>query len=179
MDMANRLPCYMKHKTVCSAVEKGIYFEFKYNDLISSGTRAMTISNIRQLIRASRSRGMVCSSGLDIDHLHFVRSYHDVVNLLCVIGLDNSRASLLFKDWSSKVLLNGRLRVKSFKQTVVISGDDGLIDNKLESRVSADDKSKAGGSNSKMDASGYTHGKRKSDLLEREKAKVAAKKQKI
>ncbi|GMG21275.1 unnamed protein product [Ambrosiozyma monospora] len=177
MDMANRLPCYMKHKTVCSAVEKGIYFEFKYNDLINSSTRSMTISNIKQLIRASRSRGMVCSSGLDIDHLHFVRSYHDVVNLLCVIGLDNARASQLFKDWSSKVLLNGRLRVKSFKQTVVISGDDGLIDNRLETSVSAE--SKPGVSNTKMDASGYTHEKRKLDLLEREKAKLEAKKQKL
>lgn len=147
-----RLPCYLKHKTIGSATEKGIHFEIKYSDLLETNSlkRAQAISNVKQLIRASRNRGLICSSGVDQLDRTRLRSVSDIANLLKLIGLDHNRSQQCFKDWSLKVLLSGRLRIKSYKQTIVIAGDDGLIDN---SKENADWESRKG--NAKMDVSGY------------------------
>ncbi|KAG7860991.1 hypothetical protein KL939_001558 [Ogataea angusta] len=138
LDMANRLPCYLKHKTICSATEKGVYFEIKYSDLVdtSSSTRATAISNIKQLFRASRLRGLVCSSGAK--SAKSLRNYSDVANMLVLFGLDHNRSQQIFKDWPLKALLAGRLRIKSYKQVVAISGDENLIDNSLEGKNKQD-----------------------------------------
>ncbi|KGK34385.1 hypothetical protein JL09_g6468 [Pichia kudriavzevii] len=50
-----------------------------------------------------------------------------------MLGVDSNRCSKMFKDWSLKVLLNGRLRIKSYKQTIAIADND-LIDNSLEDK---------------------------------------------
>ncbi|ODV86095.1 hypothetical protein CANARDRAFT_188386, partial [[Candida] arabinofermentans NRRL YB-2248] len=138
LDLSLKLPCYLKPKTICSGIEKGLFFEIKYGDLLNTNTsnRSLTISNIKQLIRASRSRGLICSSGCSSisTMTHLLRSFNDVVNLLILIGLDNNRSSQTMKDWSLKVLINGRLRIKSYKQVIVISGDGNLIDNSLEKK---------------------------------------------
>lgn len=151
-----RLPCYLKHKTLCAATEKGIHFEIKYSDFLDSTTRSRTqaISNAKQLIRASRSRGLICSSGAEATQITKLRSASDISNLLQLIGLNHNRADQAFKDWSLKVLLSGRLRIKSYKQVVAVSGDDSLIDNGLEVK-DWDKKRKQGPPNPKMDASPY------------------------
>ncbi|VEU23788.1 DEKNAAC104849 [Brettanomyces naardenensis] len=135
-DYQERLPCYLKHKTLCSAIDKGIHFEIKYSDILESNShsRAQAISNIKQLIRASRSRGLVCSSGVSIPDIFRFRSSSDIANLLELIGLDHNRANQSFKDWSLQVLLSGRLRIKSYKQVVTVSEEGGLVDNKMENK---------------------------------------------
>lgn len=131
-NLQDRLPCYMKHKTLGAAIDKGIYFELKYTDFLSNMNRAQAISNCKQIIRASRNRGMICSSGCTIDKPHQLRNYNNVIPLLKMLNIDSNRCSKMFQDWSLKVLLNGRLRIKSYKQTIAISGDSSLIDNSLE-----------------------------------------------
>ncbi|KAH3671607.1 hypothetical protein OGAPHI_000310 [Ogataea philodendri] len=138
LDLANKLPCYLKHKTIGSATEKGTYFEIKYSDLVDTNTttRAMAIANMKQLFRASRLRGLVCSSGAA--SARPLRNYTDIANLLVLFGLDSNRSQQVFKDWPLKALLAGRLRIKSYKQVVAISGDDNLLDNSLESKNKQD-----------------------------------------
>lgn len=131
-NLQERLPCYMKHKTLCSAIEKGIFFEFKYTDFLNNKNRAQVISNIKQIVRASRNRGMIISSGCNSNKPYQLRNFNNVIPILKMINIDSNRCNMMFKDWSLKVLLNGRLRCKSYKQTILISGDDNLIDNKLE-----------------------------------------------
>lgn len=131
-NLQNRLPCYMKHKTLCSAIEKGMVFEIKYTDFLNNTNRAQAISNSKQIIRASRNRGMICSSGCDVDKPYQLRNFNNVIPILKMIGIDSNRCNMMFQDWSLKVLLNGRLRIKSYKQTITVSRDDGLIDNMLE-----------------------------------------------
>ncbi|KAF6011031.1 hypothetical protein HII12_002624 [Brettanomyces bruxellensis] len=151
-----RLPCYLKHKTIGAATEKGIHFEIKYSDILESGThaRAQAISNIKQLIRASRSRGLLCTSGITFEERSRARAYCDVSVLLEFMGLDRNRASQAFKDWSLDVLLSGRLRIKSYKQVIAVSGDGGLIDNSLEQNDWSL-KRKDAPTNIKIDARGY------------------------
>ena len=131
-NLQDRLPCYMKHKTLGAAIEKGMFFEIKYTDFLSNKNRAQAISNCKQIIRASRNRGMICSSGCSIDRPYQLRNCNNVKPLLKMLNIDSNRCSKMFQDWSLKVLLNGRLRIKSYKQTIAVSGDDGLIDNSLE-----------------------------------------------
>lgn len=132
-DLQDRLPCYMKHKPLGAAIDKGIYFEIKYTDLLTNSNRAQVISNIKQIIRASRNRGMILSSGVRLNKMFQLRNLVNVTPILKMLGVDSNRCSKMFKDWSLKVLLNGRLRIKSYKQTIAIADND-LIDNSLEDK---------------------------------------------
>lgn len=157
-NLQQRLPCYMKHKTLGSAIEKGIFFEIKYTDFLSSKNRAQAISNSKQIIRASRNRGMIVSSGCQLNAPYQLRNPANIVPVLKMLGIDSNRANQMFKDWCLKVLLNGRLRIKSYKQTIAIADDDGLIGNANENK---DWNSDVNVNNKKMDLSSYK--KRKSE----------------
>lgn len=133
-NLQERLPCFMKHKTLCSAIDKGMMFEIKYTDFLSNRNRAQVISNAKQIIRASRNRGMICSSGCSVDKPFQLRNYNNAIPLLKMLGIDSNRCNMMFQDWSLKVLLNGRLRIKSYKQTIVVAGDENLVDNSLENK---------------------------------------------
>lgn len=140
-NLSNRLPFFLKHKAIGSAVEKGIKFEFCYSSvitgpagyLVSSTTetnmslsttallaRKVFFNNVMQLIRASRSNGLVVSSGA-VQPLQ-ARNGNDILNLLKTVGLDSARAKACLTDNAEKVLISGRLRIKSFKQTIMIAG---------------------------------------------------------
>lgn len=151
-DLQKRLPCYMKHKTLGSAIDKGIFFEIKYTDFLSSKNRAQAISNSKQIIRASRNRGMIISSGCEVNSPFQLRNSANVVPVLKMLGIDSNRANQMFKDWSLKVLLNGRLRIKSYKQTIAIDDESGLIDNTRENK---DWNSNVSVNNKKLDISTY------------------------
>ncbi|AOA65057.1 Subunit of both RNase MRP and nuclear RNase P [Komagataella phaffii GS115] len=133
-----RLPCYLKHKTVCSAIEKGILFEIVYcaavdgpagsistdNGITDAGiSRKHFFNGVASLIRASRSRGLVISSGATNPLL--CRNSYDVINLLTVLGLASSTSKQCVSSSPAKVLLNGTLRIRSYKQTAAI-GDEPL-----------------------------------------------------
>jgi ribonuclease P/MRP protein subunit RPP1 len=143
LNLSNRLPFFLKHKTIGAAVEKGIKFEVCYslvilgpagylvasaNDNMSLLTTALLarkvfFSNVMQLIRALRSRGLVLLSAA-LQPLQ-VRNGPDVLNLLKTVGLDNARAKACLYDNPERVLVSGRLRIKSFKQTIMV--DDRLL----------------------------------------------------
>lgn len=116
-----RLPTLLKHKSICSCVKRGVKVEIVYaHALRDSQSRRQFISNVRSVIRSSRSRGIVISSG--------AQSPIECRNLLsttCLIkslGLPSDRCSKAQGQLASLVLLNGRLRTKSYKQTVVVGG---------------------------------------------------------
>lgn len=153
-NMGSRLPFFLKHKTICSAVDKGIKFEICYSPMISGpagyviqsanenmslSTTALLVrknffSNSLQLIRASRSRGLIVSSGAT-EPLQ-ARNSNDILTLLETLGLDNSKAKRCVTGNAENVLISGRLRVKSNKQTILIDNDnskgDVLISNDKE-----------------------------------------------
>jgi len=156
--MGSKLPFFIKHKTVGSAIEKGIKFEICYSPMIG-GSAAYTMSNdnlrlsstgqlIRknffnnalQLIRASRSKGLIVSSGAS-QPLH-VRNSSDIINLLKTLDLDSSRSKACVTLNPEKVLISGRLRVKSYKQTIQIDNDNKdnnvLINNSKENKKKLD-----------------------------------------
>lgn len=149
LPMGSRMSFFLKHKTVGSAIEKGIKFEICYSPMIAGPaaysdtlqlspqgqlSRKNFFNNSLQLIRASRSRGLIVSSGAQ-QPLH-VRNSNDIINLLKTLDLDSARSKATVTSNPEKVLISARLRIRSWKQTIQIDNDntnnDVLINNDRE-----------------------------------------------
>lgn len=150
-NMGSRLPFYIKHKPVGSALERGVRFEITYASVIGGAAsysaydgnnagaavgRKTFFSNVMQLTRASRMRGLVLSSGA-YQPLH-VRNYSDILALLETLGLPHNKGKLGFTDHAENALVHGRLRIKSYKQGVVI-GNEPLAGKQLLVEYSSED----------------------------------------
>lgn len=110
-----RLPYFLRHKTICAAVDKGVRVEIGYSASTSEG-RKHVISNASGLIRASRSRGIVISS--ETDNCLNVRGPYDVTNMAVLWGLDHMRARNAVGKEPGLVVRGAELRKNSYKQTV-------------------------------------------------------------
>ncbi|KAI3407047.2 RPP1 [Candida oxycetoniae] len=141
LDLATKLPFFLKFKTIGSGIQKGIKFEINYSQIVS-GTGGFVndsitvnlvkknwFNNTLQLIRSSRSRGLVVSSGAQ-NPLQ-LRNSNDILILLKTLGLDNSRAKACISMNPENVLVSGRLRMKSHKQVISI-GNEEFADNSKE-----------------------------------------------
>lgn len=164
-DLESRLSFYMKHKTLGSAIDKGIFFELNYTNFLNNSSRSQALSTSKQIIRASRCRGMIVSSGVTNQTPFQCRNFQNLKPILNLLGIDSNRSEKMVQDWPIKVVLNSRLRNKSYKQTVAIAGDQSLIDNSLENP------------SQKSDLSNYI--KRKQDADENALDRIISKKQKI
>lgn len=92
LDMANRLPFYLKFNMIGSAVSRHVALEINYAAAIEdSSSRRYLFSNASNLVRASRGRGLLISSGAR--QSYSVRGPHDVANLATFWGLPTNRAS--------------------------------------------------------------------------------------
>ncbi|SMN18446.1 similar to Saccharomyces cerevisiae YHR062C RPP1 Subunit of both RNase MRP and nuclear RNase P [Maudiozyma saulgeensis] len=128
-DYGNRFPTFLKHKNICGCVKRGVKVEIVYGySLRDLSQRRQFVQNIRSVIRSSRSRGLVVSSGAR-NSLE-VRNIIGVTALLRTLGLPSDQCSKAMGDTAGLVLLNGRLRTKSYKQTVTIGS--GNVVNDLE-----------------------------------------------
>ncbi|KAL3234956.1 Ribonuclease P/MRP protein subunit RPP1 [Nakaseomyces bracarensis] len=127
-----RLPTMLKHKTICSCVNKGIKVEIVYGAALrDSQSRKQFISNARSVIRSSRGRGIVISSGaLQPTECRNILGATSIVGFL---GLKSDSCSRAMGELASLVLLNGRLRRKSYKQVIAV-GSENVVDS-----VSSDD----------------------------------------
>ncbi|ODV92746.1 hypothetical protein CANCADRAFT_16042, partial [Tortispora caseinolytica NRRL Y-17796] len=116
-DPSARLPLIPKHATVAAAINRGVYFEICYGAGVgNSRSRTQTITNATTIIRIARSRGLIVSS--DADTAVACRSPHDVINLLCVWGLDHMRAREAIQRNPCLAAKSGTLRHTSHKQAV-------------------------------------------------------------
>lgn len=122
-----RLPTFLKHKSICSCVKRGVKIEIVYSYALRDlQSRRQFVSNVRSVIRSSRSRGLVVSSGAQ-SPLE-CRNTLGVTSLLKVLGLPSDKCSKAMGQLASLVLLNGRLRNKSHKQTIVAGGGERAAD---------------------------------------------------
>ncbi|SCU98153.1 LADA_0H10924g1_1 [Lachancea dasiensis] len=116
-----RLPTFLKHKSICSCIARGVKLEIVYAyALRDMQTRRQFIQNVKSVVRSSRSRGIVISSGAT--NALECRNVLGVTSLIKYLGLDSDKCMKAMADLPALVLLNGRLRTKSHKQTVVIGG---------------------------------------------------------
>ncbi len=130
-DYSKKLPTFLKQKTIGAAIKRGVKFEITYSNFLKNENRPQFINNTLNLIRASRNQNLVVSSGAQ--QSVELRSFPDVLNLLQLLNFKQSDGNNLI-DKASKVLLNGRLRIKSYKQTVMIGEDVVEEDKDLNKR---------------------------------------------
>lgn len=116
-----RLPAILKHKSICSCVNRGIKIEIVYGFILRDPqSRRQFIINARNVIRSTRSRGIVISSGAN-NSLE-CRNVKGVTSIIKFLGLQSDKCGKAMGELASLVLLNGRLRGKSYKQTIVVGG---------------------------------------------------------
>ncbi|GAV48297.1 hypothetical protein ZYGR_0I05940 [Zygosaccharomyces rouxii] len=124
-----RLPCFLKHKTICSTVKRGVKLEIVYSAALKDlQSRRQFVNNVRNVVRSSRSRGIVISSGAQ-SPLE-CRNVLGAASLIKSLGLQNDKCLQAMSQLASLVLLNGRLRNNSYKQTVAI-GTNVVEENSL------------------------------------------------
>lgn len=116
-----RLPTFLKHKNICSCVNRGVKLEITYSFALRDiQARRQFIQNVKSVIRSSRSRGIVISSGAE-KSLE-CRNVLGVTSLIKQLGLESDKCNKALSENAALVLLNGRLRNRSYKQTIVVGG---------------------------------------------------------
>ena len=120
LDLSTRFLFYFKHKTMASALHRGIKFEICYGPgvLNSDGgaSRRNLISNATQLIRATRGRGIVISSGAK--RALACRGPADVVNLAVLWGLGQERGMEAVGGEARSVVVQAEIKRRSFRGVI-------------------------------------------------------------
>ncbi|KAI2469319.1 PHP domain-like protein [Annulohypoxylon bovei var. microspora] len=124
LDLAARLPFYLRPKPCMAAVARGLRFEVCYGRALAPGAdaraRANFIGNVAQLVRATRGRGLLVSS--EAGDALGLRGPADVVNLLAVWGLPTERGMEALGANPRGVVVNEGIKRSGFRGVVDIVG---------------------------------------------------------
>lgn len=120
LDLTQRLGYHFKFKTVSEAIQRGIRFEVCYGQglLGESQARRNLISNVTQLIRATRGRGIVFAS--EAKRAMACRAPWDVINLATVWGLPQDRAHEAVSKEARSVVVSAQLKRSSYRGVVAV-----------------------------------------------------------
>lgn len=128
LDLTQFFPFHFKPKPCMAAVNRGVYFELCYGQLVAAAdqrARSVWIANAIELLRATRGRGIVLSSeGKGPGSL---RAPADVVNLLAVWGLGPEKGLESLGVRPRAVVVNEGLKRRAFKGVVDIVDVEGRI----------------------------------------------------
>lgn len=167
INLSSKLSFYLKFKTLNNATEKGIKFEICYSQLISGNNNNNScggyvddsinanlikknfFNNVLQLIRGCRSRGIIISSGAQ-NPLQ-LRNLSDILILLKTLSsspldLSKNNCQKFITINPQRVLINGKLKQKSYRQTIVVNNNSDLLqDNKPQKESTGGSSSSSGG----------------------------------
>ncbi|KAI9874348.1 MAG: hypothetical protein M1830_009847 [Pleopsidium flavum] len=126
LDLTTRFPSHFKHKTLSTALQRGVKFELCYAPGVlatDSSARRNLISNATQLIRATRGRGIIISS--EAMKAVGCRGPWDVINLAMVWGLGQERGREAVGTEARSVVVQAELKRRSYRGVVdVIYGGE-------------------------------------------------------
>ncbi|KAF2187718.1 putative ribonuclease P complex subunit Pop2 [Zopfia rhizophila CBS 207.26] len=130
LDLTQRFQKHFKYKMFSTALSRGVRIEICYSQgILASDTTAKRnlISNVVQLIRVTRGRGLVLSS--EAKSVLGLRAPSDVINLASVWGLGQERGKEGLTKEARSVVEFSRLKRTSFKGVVdVIYGGEKPVD---------------------------------------------------
>ncbi|EDO42157.1 predicted protein [Nematostella vectensis] len=129
LDLTARLPFYLKMPQVRQAIDRGVSFEITYGPMIRDNTqRRYVISNAADIIRATKGRGVIMSSGADgpLD----LRGPYDVANLGELLGLKQEKAKSAVSRNIRALLYHVEARKATGKSTISGSEIDTDDDDK-------------------------------------------------
>lgn len=143
LDLTQFFPFHFKPKPCMAAVNRGVFFEVCYGQLVAAAdqrARGVWIANAIELLRATRGRGIVLSSeGKAVGSL---RAPADVVNLLAVWGLGPEKGLESLGVRPRAVVVNEGLKRRAFKGVVDIVDVEGRIPGRENEGTDADGNQK-------------------------------------
>ncbi|RYP08697.1 hypothetical protein DL764_001717 [Monosporascus ibericus] len=151
LDLAQRFPFHFRPKPCMAAVNRGLRFEVCYAQGLSSGSgdavndaraRAAFIGNVVELVRATRGRGIVISSGAR--GVLGLRAPADVVNLLALWGLGSEKGMEGLGVLPRGVVVNEGIKRSGFRGVVNIVGTAGRERGEREDEAVGKGKAAAG-----------------------------------
>ncbi|KAI0137564.1 PHP domain-like protein [Hypoxylon sp. NC0597] len=153
LDLTSRLPFYLRPKPCMAAVSRGLRFEICYGRAVGPGAdaraRANFIGNVAQLVRATRGRGLVVSSGGEGGGgVLALRAPADVVNLLAVWGLPTDRGMEALGTNPRGVVVNEGIKRSGFRGVVDIIG---VAERSEEDKAKENEKGEAKGKEAAKD----------------------------
>lgn len=119
LDLTERLEYHFKMKMLSQAVERGIKIEICYAPGVlatDSNARRNVISNATQLIRATRGRGLIVSSGAQ--QAVACRGPADIINLAAVWGLGQEKGKEAVSHLARSVVVSAQLKRNGFRGAV-------------------------------------------------------------
>ncbi|KAK9373885.1 RNase P subunit p30-domain-containing protein [Lipomyces chichibuensis] len=125
LDLSQRLPFYLRHRTLGAAVARGIKIEICYSPTTrqaDNNARRNLISNAAALFRATRGKGIIISSGAT--SALECRGPYDVANLATLWGFTQEKGKAAVAGDARAVVVHARMRRRSYKQVVEIVVDE-------------------------------------------------------
>ncbi|BFZ55915.1 RNA-binding RNA processing protein rpp1 [Savitreella phatthalungensis] len=121
LDFTTRLPFLLKFAMAGTAYGRGVGLEISYAAAMADDTagRRCLFSNASSLVRASRGKGILISSGAASQNL--LRSPHDMINLATFWGLPQNRAAQAVGDNARKLIVKAMTRRTVHKGVVRIT----------------------------------------------------------
>ncbi|KAG7534889.1 RNase P subunit p30 [Arabidopsis thaliana x Arabidopsis arenosa] len=134
IDFSDKMLFRLKHPMVKAAIQRGIYFEIKYSDLLMDAqTRRQVISNAKLLVDWTRGKNLIISSGAP--SVTELRGPNDVINLMCLLGLSTERARAAIskncRNMIAKVLKKKRFHKEAVRVELLSSGDTFSLEQPL------------------------------------------------
>ncbi|XP_010538951.1 PREDICTED: ribonuclease P protein subunit p30-like [Tarenaya hassleriana] len=118
IDFSGNLAFRLKHPMVKAAVQRGIYFEIRYSDLlVDAHKRRQVISNAKLLVDWTRGKNLIISSGAPC--VTELRGPIDVTNLMSsLLGISTERARAAISKNCRNMISNALRRKRFYKDTV-------------------------------------------------------------
>ncbi|GLU02429.1 hypothetical protein SLE2022_196800 [Rubroshorea leprosula] len=119
IDFSDRMPFRLKQPMVKAAVERGVYFEITYADLIVDvQVRRQLISNAKLLVDWTRGKNLIFSSAAP--SVWEFRGPNDVANLASLLGVSTERARAAVSKNCRTLIANALRRKHFFKEIIRI-----------------------------------------------------------
>ncbi|TLS23097.1 uncharacterized protein PpBr36_05586 [Pyricularia pennisetigena] len=157
LDLAANLGFYFRPKSVMAAVRRGVRIEICYSQGVGardSRSRALFVANLVGLLRASKGRGLIVSSGAAAGSPGLLRAPADVVNLLAVWGMGTERALDALSGNPRGVVVNEGIKRSAFRGVIDVVHGAGAAEGEenggeTAGTMAGEKKGKQGGSQEK------------------------------
>lgn len=87
--MAVKMPFMLKRNPVYEALRKGKYFEIQYDSIFDENTRVICMTNIINIIKATKGKNIIISS--HSSSLYHHRTPYDIASLLISLGMNKNQ----------------------------------------------------------------------------------------
>ncbi|KAJ2220672.1 RNA-binding RNA processing protein rpp1, partial [Coemansia sp. RSA 485] len=119
LDMAARWGFFAKHKTVGQALSLGYALEISYQGALDSSTRHQWVSNTAAVVRVTRGRNLVWTSG--VQRAFDLRSPYDVTNLGDAVQLNKDLTKRGVSENARALLVHAFTRTGTLRAAVAVS----------------------------------------------------------